>query len=72
VTRLAWRTPTDLFGEATGQVAVGDLIRTGENFHPHYQVIAMSEERAWIRELQHGTDHIVPVDRCQRIEDAGA
>jgi hypothetical protein len=67
VSVLAWRSPTDPEGEATSQVAVGDMIRTGENFHPHYQVIAMTEDRAWIRDTQHGTDHVVPIDRCRRI-----
>jgi hypothetical protein len=46
---------------------VGDAVRTGENFHPHYQVIALTEDRAWIRDTQHGTDHVVPLDRCTRL-----
>ena len=64
---LAWRSPADLLGEGMARVSVGDLIRTGENFHPHYHVIAMTDDRAWIRDTQHGTDHIVPIDRCHRI-----
>jgi len=67
VSALTWRSPNDLLGEATAFVAVGDVIRTGENFHPHYRVIALTEDRAWIRDTQHGTDHIVPLDRCNRI-----
>jgi hypothetical protein len=67
VSVLRWKSPADLLGEGTPHVSVGDVIRTGENFHPHYQVIAMSEGRAWIRDTQHGTDHIVPVDQCRRI-----
>jgi hypothetical protein len=64
---LAWTSPNDLLGEATAFVAVGDVIRIGENFHPHYRVIALAEDRAWIRDTQHGTDHIVPLNRCNRI-----
>ena len=64
---LAWRSPADLRGEATSHVSAGDLVRMGENFHPHYHVIAMTEDRAWIRDTQHGTDHVVPVDRCRKI-----
>ncbi len=63
---LACRSPTDLLGE-TVHVEVGDLVRTGGNLHPHYQVIALTEDRAWIRDTQHGTDHIVPLDRCTRL-----
>ena len=64
---LAWKSPADLLGEQTAQVAVGDLIRTGENFHPHYHVVAVTEDRVWIRDTQYGSDHIVPIDRCRRI-----
>ena len=63
----AWRSPTDLLSEPTTHVAVGDLVRTGENFHPHYHVVAVTDDRAWIRDTRHVTDHIVPVDRCRRI-----
>ncbi|MEO8455506.1 MAG: hypothetical protein ABI454_10120 [Sphingomicrobium sp.] len=64
---LAWQPPADLVGKGTRHVAVGDLIRTGENLHPHYQIIAMTDDRAWLRDTQHGTDHMVPIDRCRRI-----
>lgn len=64
---LAWQSPADLPSDWAAHVSVGDVIRTGENFHPHYEVIAMTEDRAWIRDTQHGTDHVVPIDRCQRI-----
>ena len=67
----AWRSPTDFRGRAT-YVAVGDVVRTGENFHPHFRVIAVTEDRAWIRDLQYGADHIVPVDRCRKIINGGA
>jgi hypothetical protein len=62
---LPWRSPADLLGEAV--LSVGDLVRTGENLHPQYCVIALTRDRAWIRDTQHGTDHIVPLDRCRKI-----
>lgn len=64
---LAWRSPSGLLGASTTHVAVGDLVRTGENFHPHYRLIALSEDRAWIRDTQYGVDHVVPLDRCSKI-----
>jgi hypothetical protein len=67
VSALAWHSPADLLGEAIASVSVGDLVRTGENCHPHYHVIALTNDRAWIRDTQQGTDHIVPLDRCRRI-----
>lgn len=48
-------------------VAAGDLVRTGSNAYPRYRVIATSEDRAWVRDVQDGTDHVVPVARCCRI-----
>ena len=65
MSNLAWKSPTDLFGKAIP--SVGDLVRTGDNFRPHYEVIALAIDRAWIRDTQHGTDHVVPLDRCSRI-----
>jgi hypothetical protein len=61
---LPWRSPGTQRG---AQVRPGDLVRTGENFHPHYHVIALTDDRAWIRDAQHGTDHVVPIDRCAKI-----
>jgi hypothetical protein len=48
-------------------LAVGDLVRTGENAWPQYRIIAMSEDRAWVRDLQYGTDFVVPMERCRRV-----
>ena len=64
---LAWRSLADVRGEPVLPVKAGDLIRTGESLHPRYHVIAVTEDRAWIRDTQYGTDHIVPIDRCHRI-----
>jgi len=67
-----WLRPSDLRGGSTLHIVVGDLVRTGQNFHPHYQVIAVNEDRAWIRDTQHGLDHVVPIDRCHKIKAGGA
>ena len=47
----------------------GDIIRTGENLHPHYRVIAIYSDRAWVRDVQFGADHIVLVANCRRVCD---
>ena len=67
---LAWRSPADLLGNAVVSVAAGQLVRTGDNFHPHYHVIAVTGDRAWIRDTQHGSDHIVPISQCRKIQRA--
>jgi hypothetical protein len=63
---LAWRS-VDQRSELRSSVSPGELVRTGDNFHPHYRIIALSDGRAWIRDTQHGTDNVVPLDRCTRI-----
>jgi hypothetical protein len=67
VSALAWRSQTDLQSELSPSISPGDLVRTGDNLHPHYRIIAQSDGRVWIRDTQHGTDHVVPLDRCTRI-----
>ena len=52
-----------------GHVRPGDVVRTGENLHPHYRVIAMNGDRAWVRDVQYGTDHVVQLEQVHRIED---
>jgi hypothetical protein len=64
VMRVAWRSPDDLRSSVP---AVGDVIRTGDNINPHYEVIATSGDRAWVRDVQYGTDHVVPIARCTSI-----
>jgi hypothetical protein len=54
--------------ESSGSVpSVGDIVRTGENRYPHYEVIAVSGGRAWVRNVQYGDDHVVPVASIHRI-----
>jgi hypothetical protein len=67
VSEAAWRSDNDVRGEPAAAVTIGDLIRTGENCHPQYQVIAVKNDRAWIRDVQSGVDHVVPIARCRKI-----
>jgi hypothetical protein len=46
---------------------VGDLVRTGDNLYPHYEIVAISGNRAWIRDLQYDTDDVVSVEGLRRI-----
>jgi len=45
----------------------GDLVRTGENFHPHYEVLAVHGEKAWVRNVQNGADCLALLSRCRKI-----
>ena len=48
-------------------IAAGDLVRTGPNLYPHYEVIAVHGDKAWVRNVQNGTDHLAMVSRCRKI-----
>ena len=56
----------DSYGFAD-EIRVNDAVRTGDSRHPLYRVVVISGDKAWLRDIQHGTDHIVPVARCHKI-----
>ncbi|HEX8233072.1 MAG TPA: hypothetical protein VF559_06995 [Caulobacteraceae bacterium] len=45
----------------------GDLVRTGANLYPHFQVVAVNNGTAWVRDVQTGRDGLTNVSRCRRI-----
>jgi len=46
----------------------GDLVHTGSNHFPHFRVVAVHEDMAWLRDVQSGLDHLVPLRRCHRLD----
>ena len=48
-------------------IAVGDLVRTGANLYPHFEVVAVHGDKAWLRNTADGADHLGLVARCRRI-----
>ncbi len=51
-------------------IAEGDLVRTGTNAFPYFTVLAVSGQRAWLRNVQNGMDGIVDLDRCRKVNGA--
>ncbi len=45
----------------------GDLVRTSQNLYPHFSVIAVDGEKAWLRNVQTGVDGLTPISRCRKI-----
>jgi hypothetical protein len=45
----------------------GDLVRTGANFHPHFEVVAVHGDKAWVRDVQTHSDHLALLSRCRKI-----
>lgn len=45
----------------------GDVVRTGDNFHPHFEVLAVHGDKAWVRNVQNGADSLALLSRCRKI-----
>ena len=50
------------------EIKAGDLVRTGPNLFPHYEVIAVHGDKAWVRNVQNNLDGVTNVNRCRKIE----
>jgi hypothetical protein len=48
-------------------VRAGDLVRTGPNLYPHFEVIAVHGDKAWLRDIATGVDALTPLSRCRRL-----
>jgi hypothetical protein len=48
-------------------IVAGDLVRSGPNLFPHFEVIAVSGDKAWVRDVQTGADHLALLSRCRKL-----
>lgn len=48
-------------------IVAGDLVRTGANSFPHYEVIAVYGDKVWVRDVQYGSDGITSLSLCRKI-----
>jgi hypothetical protein len=48
-------------------IQAGDLVRTGQNAFPHYEVIAIHGDKAWLRNVQNGQDAVTNLNRCRKL-----
>jgi hypothetical protein len=48
-------------------IHAGDLVRTGPNLFPHFEVVAVHGDKAWVRNVQTGADHLAMICRCRKI-----
>ena len=49
------------------EIVAGDLVRTGPNLFPHFEVIAVNGDKAWVRNVQTGADGLAELTRCRKI-----
>jgi hypothetical protein len=50
-------------------IRAGDIVRTGANHFPHFEVLAVHSDKAWVRNVQNGADFLALLSRCRRIEN---
>jgi hypothetical protein len=53
--------------EGTEDIRPGDLVRTGPNLFPHFEVVAVHGDKAWVRNVLDGADHLALLSRCRKI-----
>lgn len=46
----------------------GDQVRCGENLYPHFEVIAINGDKAWLRNVTDGSDHLALLSRCRKLQ----
>lgn len=51
-------------------IQAGDLVRTGANSFPHFHVIAVYGDKAWVRNVDSGLDGLTALSRCRKINGA--
>jgi hypothetical protein len=49
------------------EIRIGDTVRCGTNSYPHFEVMAVHGDKAWLRNISNGADSIAMVLRCRRI-----
>jgi hypothetical protein len=49
------------------EILIGDLVRTGPNLFPHFEVLAVHDEKVWVRNVSNGSDHLALLSRCRKI-----
>jgi hypothetical protein len=53
-------------------IAEGDMVSTGRNAGPYFNVLAVNGDRAWVRNITTAIDGIVDLKRCRKVNGAPA
>ncbi len=49
------------------EIGPGDIVRTSQNLFPHFRVIAVCGDKAWVRNVETGVDGLTALSRCRKI-----
>lgn len=50
------------------EILAGDLVCTGPNAYPYFEVIAVKGDKAWVRNIVNGADHLALTSRCRKVQ----
>lgn len=50
-------------------IQAGDIVRTGVNLYPHFHVVAVHGDKAWVRNVSNGADSLALLSRCRKVDD---
>ncbi len=53
------------------EIRQGDVVSTGPNLYPKWDVLAVHGEKAWVRNVQTGQDGVTDLTRCRKVANAG-
>ena len=48
-------------------IQVGDLVQTGPNLYPRFTVVAISGDKAWVRNIETDVDGLTALSRCRKV-----
>lgn len=54
------------------ELNVGDLVQTGPNLFPRFEIVAISGETVWVRNVNTRQDALLPASRCRKVSPEGA
>ncbi|MBC7768194.1 MAG: hypothetical protein H7124_05355 [Phycisphaerales bacterium] len=57
---------------SSDELQAGDLVQTGPNLFPRFEVVAISGETVWVRNVNSGQDALLPTKRCRKVTAQGA
>jgi len=58
--------------QSSEELAVGDLVQTGPNLFPRFEIVAISGETVWVRNVSSRQDALLPASRCRKVSPEGA
>lgn len=62
--------PNDVRSDGSADLQPGELCHHGANALPLYRVIWVDDGKAWLRDVNTGSDSVVPLGRCRpRLEE---